>query len=230
MKYLRRFSENTEEWSIEDWCGKFHIINYEINENDMVDVAGDVEFIGLNLYKIPIQFGDVSRSFNCSNNQLSTLKGCAINVGEYFNCGANKIITLKEGPKKVGGMYDCSGNRLEKLENLPIEIDGSFYCENNKITSLIGGPIEVNGNYNCQRNLLTSLEGAPEKLKSYFHCDENPIYEVFKLFKIYERYQASLDYKYWRGKDIVRGRFKKACEDAEIKMPESIKGYKYIDL
>jgi hypothetical protein len=37
-----------------------------------------------------------------------------------------------------------------------------------------------------------------------------------------------LDYKYLRGTNIVRGRFKKACEDADIKMPDSIPGYKYI--
>jgi hypothetical protein len=129
----------------------------------------------------------------------------------------------------VGGDFWCDMNRLTSLEGSPSKI-GHFSCGGNKIKSLIGCPKEVRLSFDCQTNLLISLDGCPEKIGGGLFCWGNPIWEIYKLFLTLERYQASMDYKYLRGTDIVRGRFKKACEDAEIKMPISIPGYKYIDL
>jgi hypothetical protein len=38
----------------------------------------------------------------------------------------------------------------------------------------------------------------------------------------------SLDYNYLRGNDIVKIRFKEACEEAGIEIPEKIEGYNWI--
>jgi hypothetical protein len=227
MKYIKRFNE--QEKSIEDWCDELFILEYEI-ENGLLNVNNAVSLYGKGLEKIPIQFGKVGGDFNCSSNKLSSLEGCPNIIGNSFYCRDNFLVSLKDGPKEIAHSYSCSDNILKTLENLPIKLKGGFGCENNKLTSLIGGPIEVGRYYICTRNKLKTLEGAPEKVGGNFLCDYNPIYEIFKLFRTYERYQASLDYKYLRGANIVRGRFAKACEDADIKMPDSIPGYKYIDL
>ena len=67
------------------------IKNYTINEDLSVDVIGDVFINELKLNEIPIQFGKVSGSFDCSYNFLTTLKGCPISVGGDFNRHRNTI-------------------------------------------------------------------------------------------------------------------------------------------
>jgi hypothetical protein len=86
--------------------------------------------------------------------------------------------------------------------------------------------------YNCENNKLISLKGLSDPKKILKLCvRNNPIWVIFKLFKTYDRYQTSIeDYNYLRGTNIVRRRFELACIDAEIEMPDSIPGYKYIDL
>jgi hypothetical protein len=210
MKYLKRFDENDSVLSTEHWCKKLQLFDYNINLDNTVDVGVSVYIFDIKtMYNIPIQFGIVGGSFDCYRNNLLSLKG---------------------SPIKVGGSYDCNSNQLISLEGCSEKIGGYFNCGNNKITSLIDGPKEVGTNYYFGNNKIKSLKGLPENFSGNVKCDKNPIFEVVGLFDTFERYKESLDYKYWRGIDIVRGRFKKACDEAGIIMPESIKGYKYIDL
>jgi hypothetical protein len=239
MKYIKRFNEQTEK-SIEDWCKDFDIKKYRYKiKNGRVDVKGNVNISEKNLSKIPIQFGVVTGYFTCVYNLLISLIGAPVKVGGGFYCSNNQLTSLSESPVSVGDIFDCPNNQLTSLEGATEKINGNFYCPYNKLETLEGGPKEVDGNYYCHKNELISLEGAPSSLSGEFTCSNNPIYEVYILFRIpsllfdddhdtYVRYQASLDYNYLRGTNIVRGRFEKACEDAEIKMPDSIKGYKYI--
>jgi hypothetical protein len=234
MIYLKRFNEEVEK-SIEDWCREFNIFNnYEINDG-LVDVVGYVRLDSRKLGKIPINFGILYSSFSCAYNNLISLEGCPHKVAGSFYCEVNKLITLEGGPNEIGNNeldnYQCHTNKLISLKGCPIKIGGNFLCYNNRLNNLMGSPKEVGGLFNCQDNKLISLEGCYDKIGSRFTCGKNPIFEIFKLFGTLERYKASLDYNYLRGKSIVRGRFKKACEDAEIiQIPKSIKGYKYIDL
>jgi hypothetical protein len=248
MKYINKFNEQVEK-SIEDWCRQYDMAKYEIVDG-VVNVNGYVYMPARKLEKIHIQFGIVKGTFDFFSNNLTSLKGCPVEVGDFFKCNKNKLTTLEGAPKKVGGSFlceenlltslqgspekipvdfNCSFNTLLSLQGGPNEVGKIFSCQFNKLLSLQGGPIKV-GSYNCYTNRLFSLDGSPEKIVTSFDCSFNPIYEVYRLFGTYERYKASLDYKYLRGTDIVRGRFKRACEDAEIKMPNSIRDYKYIDL
>jgi hypothetical protein len=206
MKYLKKFNEEVEK-SIEEWCEELRLLRYTINKDDSVDVDGFVHISIPNLRKIPIQFGKVYDGFMCFDNSLETLEGCPKEVSGSFYCDNNRLSTLKGCTKVIGWNFNCSKNILESLE---------------------GGPEKVRFQYSCHNNNLKSLEGYPKKIGGDFECHHNPIYEVYKIFGRLDKYLDSLDYKYLRGTNIVRGRFKKACEDAEIKMPDSIPGYKYI--
>jgi hypothetical protein len=208
MKYLRKFNEGSiEEKSIRDWCKKFNIFNFDIVDG-FVNVDGDVYISGKKLTKIPIQFGIVSRYFHCEDNKLTSLEG---------------------SPKQVNISFFCTDNRLKSLEGSPVKILEGFFCYRNELITLKGGPSSVGGTYWCQKNKLITLEGGPDKIDSNFDCSGNPIYEIYKLFEKYDKYKTSIDdYKYLRGTDIIRIRFNRACEDAEIEMPESIRGYKFI--
>jgi hypothetical protein len=250
MKYIKKFNE--QERSIEDWCKEFKIEEYIINKDNSVDVLRSLCLNDIDLVKIPIQFGVVFGSFGISLNLLSSLNGCPRSVINGFMCDNNQLVTLEGSPRVVGGKYSCTinklislkgspkevrsfyckGNLLTSLEGGPNEISFQFDCSDNQLTSLIGGPIKVDDEFNCRSNKLTSLEGCPKKLKlNNIHCQDNPIYEIYKLFASYKDYQESInDYKYLRGTNIILRRFERACEDAEIDIPDSIPGYKYIDL
>ena len=204
MKHLKLF-ESFED--IDSICEKYNIENYTINSDGTVDVNGDVYLSGEGLTKLPLNFGKVTGDFDCYNNKLTTLEG---------------------GPREVGGYFCCNYNQLTTLENGPQEVDGDFYCYNNKLITLEGSPREVAGDFCCYNNRLTTLEGSPREVGGYFYCEDNPIYSIYKLFPNYKAFMDSLDYNYFRGTNIVKIRFKEACEEAGIRMPKKIEGYNYI--
>jgi hypothetical protein len=204
MKYIRKFTK--QERSIEDWCKEFKLKNYEII-NDFVNIRGNIFINDYKIDKMPIQFGKVDGYFICVGVKIKNLEGC---------------------PIKVGSNYEIIGGYLTSLVGCPEKIIDSFNCNGNRLTSLEGGPKEVGRNYNCMYNNFITLEGSPEKLGGVFDCSGNRIYEVYELFGTLKRYKASMDYNYLRGTDIILKRFEAACLDADISVPESIYGYKYI--
>jgi hypothetical protein len=228
MKYIKKFNE--QEKSTHDWCREFKITKYKITEDGLVNVNNSVDISHRSLDQIPIDFGVVKYNFNCSENFLTDLYKCPIEVGNVFDCQNNMLTWLRYGPN----------------------ITGDFICCGNLLQSLSYGPEEVNGDFNCANNRLKSLKGYPEKVTGFFNCGGNPIYRIYD--KIYDRmdrykeyinifdtnicdifpdvetYIESLDINYHRENNkIVKRRFEKACKDAGVRMPESIPGYKYID-
>ena len=96
------------------WLDSFGIANYTINDDLTIDVNGDVELDHKSLTCFPsfIKFNEVSGSFDCGNNQITSLKGC---------------------PTIVGGDFYCDNNQLTSLEGCPTTVGGNFYCwDNNK--------------------------------------------------------------------------------------------------
>jgi hypothetical protein len=142
-------------------CEKYGIKNYTINEDRSIDVDGSVDLINFNLHKLPLKFGNVSGSFYCSNNQLTSLEGC---------------------PESVGGSFYCSNNQLTSLEGSPKTVDGDFVCIGNELTSLVESPESVGGDFLCSHNQITDFRGFPEFFEGYFYCEENSIEEIYLLF------------------------------------------------
>lgn len=107
---------------------KYKIENYTINEDGSIDVNGDVFLYGLGLTELPINFNKVSGTFDCSNNKLTTLKGCPKCVGGNFSCGVNYLTDLKYSPKVIHGSFYCSGNNLKSYVSDSI-VGKTFYCQ-----------------------------------------------------------------------------------------------------
>jgi len=57
-----------------------------------------------------------------------------------FNCSNNNLTSLVNAPKYVHGDFDCSNNFLTSLVGAPEIIYGDFDCTKNPITSLDGLP------------------------------------------------------------------------------------------
>jgi hypothetical protein len=134
MRYIKKFNE--QELSIHDWCVKYDVHTFRVNDDDTVDVLGGVNINKSFLEKIPVQFGWVNGSFNCSGNKLKSLDGCPKEVGESFFCSSNKLTTLIGGPLEVGGWYYCASNKLTSLEGCPMKVNKKINCEYNPIFSV----------------------------------------------------------------------------------------------
>ena len=92
---------------------------WKLNSNGEVDVKGWVGMQGMNLTEIPVKFGSVWGDFNCSMNQLISLKNSPTSVGGNFYCYFNNLTSLEGSPSSVGGgWFDCSRNNLTNKTNL----------------------------------------------------------------------------------------------------------------
>ena len=107
-------------------CEKYNITNYTINGEGSIDVVGDVDLYDKGLTELPLTFNKVTGWFDCSNNQLTTLKGCPRWVGRYFDCNINQLTSLEFSPDYIGGHFDCRYNELTD-NYCDTEIMGNFY-------------------------------------------------------------------------------------------------------
>ena len=173
---------NTRE-EVASWLKEMKINNYVINEDLTVDVKGDVNLIikdltvdvkgDVNLIikglsQIPIQFGIIDGSFNCSWNSLTSLKGC---------------------PKVVNGYFYCYNNSLTSLEGCPEVVNGSFYCNNNKLISFEFFPQEINGN----SIFLHNIEIKEEEELVNFDCKMENIEKIYSDFNEYGNVEEFLN-------------------------------------
>jgi hypothetical protein len=140
-----------------------------------LDISGDFDCSNNNLTSLKGAPKSVGGHFNCANNNITSLEGAPKSVRGHFNCNYNHLTSLEGSPKwSIGGSFDCSNNKLTSLEGSPKwSIGGSFSCISNKLTSLEGAPKSVVGSFNCEFNNLTSLKGAPKNVGGNFHCNFN---------------------------------------------------------
>lgn len=75
-----------KKWLIKRWLKKYGITNYTINDDYTIDIAGNINLTYKSLKKFPsfIQFRIVKGNFNCSYNELISLKGAPREVGDVF--------------------------------------------------------------------------------------------------------------------------------------------------
>ena len=100
---------------IEAWCDEMGIKNYTINSKGEIDVNGFVDLRSENFKELPYKFSKIEGWFslrNCKN--LTSLKNCPYEVGEYFSCSfCPQLDSLKECPKKVGRDFFCTNCKRE---------------------------------------------------------------------------------------------------------------------
>ncbi len=88
---------------------------WTLNSDGEVDVDGTVDMSDMNLTEIPVKFGRVTR-FNCSYNNLTTLKNCPYSVGwmgVYNNPLTEYFKSIKEEDFPHWGKLDW-GNMLSE--------------------------------------------------------------------------------------------------------------------
>lgn len=159
----------TNKKDVAHWLRKMRVFNYFIHEDLTVDVNG----IGVNLSNkklkfIPVQFGVVQGTFNCMNNQLSSLRGSPKVIESDFLCMENQLTTLEYGPKEVKGQYVADSNQLTSLKGIPEKIDKSLFVKDNPIKDFTYLPKEIKEIFNfdaCDEINFSKLSQI-----KHFHC------------------------------------------------------------
>lgn len=135
---------------------KYAIVNYTINNDDTIDVDGDVYIVGFRITKMPFKFGKITGNFNCSDNKLTSLEGSPYYVGKYFSCYSNELENLIGSPIEVGGNFNCHDNQLTSLEGMSLEIGGDFVCRFNENLKELESISNIEGDIYCDENIDTS--------------------------------------------------------------------------
>ena len=106
----------------------YQIKNYKLISDEqycyIVNVNNNVFLNNKKLKSIDIKFNEIKGNFDCSYNELNSLKGCPeIICGDFF-CFNNKLTSLEFCPKRVEGIFCSSNNSLiiEGLKYLPKEV------------------------------------------------------------------------------------------------------------
>ena len=101
---------------------------------------------------------------------------------------------------KINGHFNCSWNDLTSLEGSPVEVNGYFSCHNNKLTSFQFAPKIIRGDFVCAYNNIKTFEYFPIYVKN-FNCFENPIWEVWHLFRDTTKIELLNDFDVFRDED-----------------------------
>lgn len=118
---------------IEQYLKSWDIISYTINDDLSVDSNCSVYIGSMGLTEIPVQFNKVKGFFDCSQNKLTTLKGCPIETTGFFDCSENLLTSLEGSPKKVGGFFNAYKNKLITLDGSPKVVNGDVDVRFNDI-------------------------------------------------------------------------------------------------
>ena len=116
----------------------FNLDEFINNSHLIKQINGYLYLNGLGLTELPDLSNIIIKgSFDCSNNQLTSLKGC---------------------PTEIGGHFYCAYNQLTSLIGCPTEIGGHFWCNHNKLTSLNGCPQIIKEVAIFDKNVILSKE------------------------------------------------------------------------
>ncbi len=193
---MQKFDEFSESHNkIKALCEQYKIQNYHITRNNKVNVNGSVWLGKLDLTEIPIPFGQINGDFDCSNNQLTSLKNCPFTV--------------------MGNLY-VSNNQLTSLDGCAQSVGMNFNCSANNLTSLYGGPMKVGKSYNFSYNTyLKSLGGITTEANGYTSMGNFKLPEEITKYNRYITQIIKNQYKFsiWDGKDLNINNFNKLIQD-----------------
>ena len=149
---------------IKKWLEEFEISQYTINDNLTVDVNDHVDISYCDLKKIPIQFGVINGSFNCSHNKLTTLKGAPQDLVNMY-CEKNRLTNLEGAPAKIHNTLDVSDNEITSLTGVSKEIGHCLSINKNKLSTLVElSNCMLEASLMANNNQLTNLSGLPHHL------------------------------------------------------------------
>ena len=93
-------------------------------------IRGEVDLTELYLTELlDLSAVEVTGSFYCQHNNLTSLEGAPHTVGGHFDCQGNNLTSLEGAPHTVGGYFSCEENPLKSLKGIPKYIGANFYID-----------------------------------------------------------------------------------------------------
>ena len=117
---------------IKKLCDKYGIKKYTINFDGSIDVNKPVNLSNFDLTELPLKFNKVNGSFDCSDNRLTTLKGCPNEVSDSFFFENNPLERIDYTPNRIGdgkGIYSDSKHNIG--EPMTDDVNVFYNIENN---------------------------------------------------------------------------------------------------
>ena len=130
-----------------------------------------------------------------------------------------------DGTIDVDSIVDLSNKGLTQLPLKFGRVSGILYLENNFLKSLEGCPSFVGENFYFYNNRITSFKGCPSHVGGDLYCGDNPIYEVWKLFKDIDKIELFNEYDIIRGDSVIIDRLNDFLVTIGKDPVESVKGY-----
>ncbi len=122
MEYISK-----EHLEIRKLCKLYKIHDFKINDDGSIDTKYSVDLSNRDLDEIPIKFNKVRGYFDCSNNNIKSLKNSPKIMEGHFICSSNNITNLIHSPLYISGLFQCSNNPLESLEGYNGSMDNLHY-------------------------------------------------------------------------------------------------------
>lgn len=169
---------------IKAWLTKMSVTHYTITDDLTVDVDGVVDIYGKKLKEIPIQFGKVSGAFDCSDNELISLKGTPKIIQGSFNCSCNNLTSLEylsTDPATNILSFNASFNKIKTISNFPEIFNADIDLRNNQLRTLKGISKIIKGELLLKSNLLESLEYFPSFVSETINLSENKLKDLCGL-------------------------------------------------
>jgi len=169
----REFKTILKKYIIPQRDHRIKIIRRDLDSENVYE--GDIDISNLFYDELP-DLSDIiiKGNFNCSNNNLKTLKGSPKYVSEIFKAEECNLESLEGGPILVGHAFNVYGNKLTSLEHSPRMVGNGYECRGNQLKSLKGRPELIGGGLaldDIDANLLKDLSGLQAQTVLYLNKD-----------------------------------------------------------
>lgn len=157
---------------IANWLLHHDIQNFTINQDNTVDIKGDLHLIHVRTKKLPIQFGTVSGDIAVDSEMLESTWGLPKTLnGSLYWSGGKAGIDLSFLPEHIGGDAHFNWWEADFTTSSLKSVGGSFVIDHSKINTFEGFPNVVGGIVRVQADgdknfSIKSFKGLPSVVKS----------------------------------------------------------------
>lgn len=171
---------NKEYRDIKKFCDNYLNTTYTINKDYSVDVHGNAYLRNAGLTKIPVKFNKIDGKFDCSLNELTSLKNCPNIVNGDFDFEENQITSLEYFPTHIQGKVNGSHNQItdiSKIQNMNIK---SLDLERNYLTNISPEQYKYTRTNRCPIDRFLGILSTP-------HLLDIRVFDVTKKQELCER-------------------------------------------
>lgn len=150
---------------IRKWLDDHEVTNYTINQDNTVDVAGNLILNGLRFKKLPVTFNKVDGNIYLASSLLESLEGLPSVVHGDLHLNATKLRTTKGMPSQINGSLDISGSEFPSFVGSGLESVADDLIINKTVISSFEQCPKIGGDLRLDASTgFASLNGMPSTI------------------------------------------------------------------